>query len=323
MAVILAPWEDGAHYSASPLLSRGAAVNFAETNRRLGKSYWFKAYALRRFEKYGKRTLWVRRYGEDFSKAFCRAFLKTGHLRLFPEAMTTPEGVYLSGKLAIPFAAVSLCDSYRDCEDERIRGCVFDEATCRESRGRGYLKKEPELFLDLVESFTRGRARLFYLCNREHAINPHLDYWHMPRRAADFVGIDLAHGVAVDYRNVVSLLGTTGLDGVIRATTYGDRLAGVTRSVLSLRPRGAVYAYSLMCEGFAVDIYRHGAGLWAITTDSPGAVRYALTPAAGVRLVKDYRPALAGLRAAFLGGSIAYADDRARTVVSELYIPRL
>ena len=68
------------YYNALPILSYNGIINFILTNRNYGKTWAFKIRAWRRAYKYGKKTIWVRRFDNE-AKSAAQTFYRSKDLQ--------------------------------------------------------------------------------------------------------------------------------------------------------------------------------------------------------------------------------------------------
>ena len=68
------------YYSALSILSYNGILHFINSNRTLGKTWAFKIRAFKRGLKYGKKTIWVRRFKEE-AKECAESFYTSKNLQ--------------------------------------------------------------------------------------------------------------------------------------------------------------------------------------------------------------------------------------------------
>ena len=133
------------YYNALPILSYNGIINFILTNRNYGKTWAFKIRAWRRAYKYGKKTIWVRRFDNE-AKSAAQTFYRSKDLQRMLRGYTpydpkTKKGnvkqdgttfyIKRNGTWDWFLKIVKLSDStaMRSADDVKVDTIVFDEFT--------------------------------------------------------------------------------------------------------------------------------------------------------------------------------------------------
>lgn len=193
------------YYSALPILSYNGILHFINSNRTLGKTWAFKIRAFKRGLKYGKKTIWIRRFKEE-AKECAESFYSSKNLQkacgLIPYDNETNKGNFKQiGKTMfvkrrnkwVWFCKVvylSKSNAMRSADDVDVDTIVFDEYTTTPERYKRYRGNEVTDFIDLFFSAKREHVvKIFMLGNNEHIINPYFDYFKIPALSPEFEGI--------------------------------------------------------------------------------------------------------------------------------------
>lgn len=217
-------------YSYHNVLSRNAILNFIIGERGVGKSYGIKKYVIKRFLKYGKQFIYLRRYAteldesikdNEFFKDICKDECLKGHTYKI-----RGDKIYIDDKIcgyAIPLTKASI---YKSVPFPYVETIIFDEFLIDNTTYR-YLKDEPEKVLDLYETVSRLRenVRIFFLGNSISIVNPYFDYFNisMPYNSDIKVfkeGLILVNYIMNEkYRKVKE---QSKFGKLIKDTKYGD-----------------------------------------------------------------------------------------------------
>ena len=194
------------YYNALPILSYNGIINFILTNRNYGKTWAFKIRAWRRAYKYGKKTIWVRRFDNE-AKSAAQTFYRSKDLQRMLRGFTpydpkTKKGnvkqdgttfyIKRNGTWDWFLKIVKLSDStaMRSADDVKVDTIVFDEFTTTPDKYTRYRGNEVTAFIDLIVSAKREHiVRAYLLGNSESIVNPYFDYFNMPALPPNYEGV--------------------------------------------------------------------------------------------------------------------------------------
>lgn len=178
-------------YDRAPLLSHNKILNMVLSNRGGGKTFDFTRFAIDKFKKKKKQTMWVRRYTNELKgtdgkpgilddDAFFKAVIKEG---LYPDDKFEIKGNmgYINDEPAIWFVALSTSRGLKSMNFPDVDLIVFDEFLVTKGKS-SYLPNEVEIFLDLYETVNRMRddryaVRSVLLANNVTVVNPYFLYF--------------------------------------------------------------------------------------------------------------------------------------------------
>ncbi len=174
-------------YSPEKILSYNALLNIIIGERGVGKTYSFKTFAVKRFLNKGKQFAYIRRYDTDLEASvgntndnkFFEQIRKE-----FPNSefkITKSKKVrklYIDGKICGYALPLSSADSLKSSSYENVDIIIYDEFMLKEGSTQHYLRNEPEIILDLIETIGRLRdVRVFCLGNAISSTSPLMYYF--------------------------------------------------------------------------------------------------------------------------------------------------
>lgn len=174
-------------YSPEKILSYNALLNIIIGERGVGKTYSFKTFAVKRFLNKGKQFAYIRRYDTDLEASvgstndnkFFEQIRKE-----FPNSefkITKSKKVrklFIDGKLCGYALPLSAADSLKSSSYENVDIIIYDEFMLKEGSTQHYLRNEPEIILDLIETIGRLRdVRVFCLGNAISSTSPLMYYF--------------------------------------------------------------------------------------------------------------------------------------------------
>ena len=174
-------------YNPEKILSYNALLNIIIGERGVGKTYSFKTFAVKRFLNKGKQFAYIRRYDTDLEESvgntndnkFFEQIRKE-----FPNSefkITKSKKVrrlYIDGKICGYALPLSSADSLKSSSYENVDIIIYDEFMLKEGSTQHYLKNEPEIILDLIETIGRLRdIRVFCLGNAISSTSPLMYYF--------------------------------------------------------------------------------------------------------------------------------------------------
>lgn len=270
------------------LWSFNAIYNFVDTVRNTGKTTKCKAWAIARYLKHGKQTLWLRAFDEDINM-LKRDFIspKSGVYKILKQwgYNLTSENFEQEGRYIFYVDTKTkkrkgwifqLCPlgAAQSLKGNEIVNCdliVFDEYRLKPKKYSFYHGDMGKDFIDSVWSITRSHeARCILLGNLESAVNPIQDYFKIPVLPGDFEGYQTFKGgsIAVYQRLTVpdkiatsaymqrqqqALAGTAIYDYLFDGEIYGHDVSQIAKI-----PKGAKYLYGIDNCGQKISVWRAG-----------------------------------------------------------------
>ena len=174
-------------YNPERILSYNALLNIIIGERGVGKTYSFKTFAVKRFLNKGKQFAYIRRYDTDLE-----ASVGSSNDNKFFEQIRNefPESTFkiskskkvrkliIDNKICGYALPLSSADSLKSSSYENVDIIIYDEFMLKEGSSQHYLRNEPEIILDLIETIGRLRdIRVFCLGNAISSTSPLMYYF--------------------------------------------------------------------------------------------------------------------------------------------------
>lgn len=176
-------------YDYQKVLSYNALLNIIIGERGVGKTYGAKVFSVKRFLNKGKKFAYIRRYDTDLEASvgssndnkFFEQIKKE-----FPDSdfkITKKKKVralWIDGKICGYALPLSSADSLKSSSYEDVDIIIYDEFQLKDGTTQHYLKNEPEIILDLIETIGRLRdIRVFLLGNAISSSSPIMSYFEL------------------------------------------------------------------------------------------------------------------------------------------------
>ena len=196
-------------YNPERIISYNALLNIIIGERGVGKSYSFKTYAVKRFLNKGKQFAFIRRYDTDLEASVGSTNDNKFFEQIkneFPNStfkITKSKKVrklYIDNKIcgyALPLASA---DSLKSSSYENVDIIIYDEFMLKEGSSQHYLRNEPEIILDLIETIGRLRdIRVFCLGNAISSTCPVMSYFDLSLPYNTDIKLFKDNTIAVEY----------------------------------------------------------------------------------------------------------------------------
>ena len=176
-------------YNPDRMISYNALLNIVIGERGVGKTYGFKKYAIKRFLNKGKQFAYIRRYDTDLeasvgntndNKFFeqVRAEFPNSTFKICKSKKV--RKLYIDNKLCGYALPLSAADSLKSSSYENVDTILYDEFMLKEGSSQHYLRNEPEIILDLIETIGRLRdVRIYCLGNAISSTCPLMAYFDL------------------------------------------------------------------------------------------------------------------------------------------------
>lgn len=155
-------------------------INMVLGARGCGKSFGAKLKAVKKWEKKRKQFVYLRRTQEELKLVCKTLFADINSSGLVSDEVTYSNGCFLMGGEIIGYAmALSKAGNYKSASYPNVEIMIFDEFLVDE-KGR-YLKNEPKLLLDIIETVFRMRDefKVYMLSNSTTLNNPYVITWDL------------------------------------------------------------------------------------------------------------------------------------------------
>ena len=176
-------------YSPEKIISYNALLNLIIGERGVGKSYSMKTWAVKRFLNKGKQFAFIRRYDTDLDASIGSSNDNKFFEQIkneFPNStfkITKNKKVrklFIDDKLCGYALPLSAADSLKSSTYENVDIIIYDEFQLKEGSTQHYLKNEPEIILDIIETIGRLRdIRVYCLGNAISSTCPLMNYFNI------------------------------------------------------------------------------------------------------------------------------------------------
>lgn len=176
-------------YNPERIISYNALLNIIIGERGVGKTYGFKKFIVNRFLNKHKQFAYIRRYDTDLEASvgntndnkFFEQIRKE-----FPDSefkiskSKKVRKLYIDNKLCGYALPLSAADSLKSSSYENVDTIIYDEFMLKEGSSQHYLRNEPEIILDLIETIGRLRdIRIYCLGNAISSTCPLMAYFDL------------------------------------------------------------------------------------------------------------------------------------------------
>ena len=176
-------------YSYDKVLSYNAFLNILIGERGVGKTYGAKKYVINRFLKKNKQFVYIRRYETDLIESvgsssdnkFFEQIKNEFPDHKFEIHKTKKVRKLIIDKKVCGYALpLSSADSLKSSTYENVDTIIYDEFMLKEGSTQHYLRNEPEVILDLIETVARLRdVKIFLLGNAISSTAPIMAYFDL------------------------------------------------------------------------------------------------------------------------------------------------
>lgn len=246
------------YYETNTTTSHNKLMNFVIGTRGCGKTYGWKVRVIKDFLEKGEQAIWLRRYDNELH-GFQDTFV-ADVVHLFPETefLYKDHKLYINGKVAIFFQALSIAYKKKSASYPNVTRVLYDEFLI-ETKGVRYLTNEPEQLLSFLDTVIRNRENFRHfigLANSTSMINPFFMYFGLVRKA-DKKGCIKKDDMLVQIvknENFVDMRKKTRFGKLIQSTDYGsysldnEFLFDNTTFISNVDLKNAVYLFTFVCE---------------------------------------------------------------------------
>ena len=176
-------------YNPERIISFNALLNIVIGERGVGKTYGFKKFIVNRFLNKHKQFAYIRRYDTDLEASVGNTNDNKFFEQIrneFPNStfkITRSKKVrklYIDEKLCGYALPLSAADSLKSSSYENVDTIIYDEFMLKEGSSQHYLRNEPEIILDLIETIGRLRdIRIYCLGNAISSTCPLMAYFDL------------------------------------------------------------------------------------------------------------------------------------------------
>ena len=261
-------------YSPEKILSYNALLNLIIGNRGCGKTYGFKTFVVKRFLNKGKQFAYIRRYDTDLE-----ASVGTSQDNKFFEQIKNEfpnskfkitknkkvRKLYIDDKICGYALPLSAADSLKSSSYENVDVLIYDEFMLKEGTTQHYLKNEPEVILDLIETIGRLRdIRIFCLANAISSTCPLMSYFNVTLPYNSDIKTFKEGTIAVEYvqnEKYIEAKKSSRFGKLIDGTRYGkyaidNEFLLDSKSFIKKKDSNAKYYFMLIINGKNYGVWR-------------------------------------------------------------------
>ena len=197
------------YYSPERILSYNALLNLIIGERGVGKTYSFKTFAVKRFLNKGKQFAYIRRYDTDLEASVGSSNDNKFFEQIkneFPESTfkisksKKVRKLFIDNKICGYALPLSAADSLKSSSYENVDIIIYDEFMLKEGSTQHYLRNEPEIILDLIETIGRLRdIRVYCLGNAISSTCPLMSYFDLTLPYNTDIKLFKDNTIAVEY----------------------------------------------------------------------------------------------------------------------------
>lgn len=214
------------YYNSGLLLSRNAILNFVIASRGIGKSYEMKKVCIDDFLANGNQFIYLRRYKTELRKVG-NYFKDIEHE--YPNEKLVVEGnkFIINDKVAGWSVALSTAINEKSVSYPKVRTIVYEEFLLEDGGNITYIKNEPEMLLNFMDTVFRSRygVRCVCLSNSVSIINPFFTYLQLNVNPNKRFNHFKERGVVVEIPPSAEFSrerAKTPMGRLIQGTNYGD-----------------------------------------------------------------------------------------------------
>ena len=261
-------------YSPEKIISYNALLNIIIGERGVGKTYGFKRYAVKRFLNKHKQFAYIRRYDTDLEESVG----KTEDNKFFEQIKSEfPNStfkiskskkvrrLYIDNKICGYALPLSSADSLKSSTYENVDTIIYDEFMLKEGSSQHYLRNEPEIILDLIETIGRLRdIRIFCLGNAISSTAPLMSYFDVSLPYNTDIKLFKEGTIAVEYiknEKYREVKKASRFGKLIEGTKYGkyaidNEFLTDSKSFIRKKDKNAKFYFILYVNGKSYGIWR-------------------------------------------------------------------
>lgn len=176
-------------YNYDKVLSYNAFLNIIIGERGVGKTYGAKKYVINRWLKKHKQFVYIRRYETDLEASvgstndnkFFEQVINEFPNHEFKITKSKKVRKLIMDNQVIGYALpLSSADSLKSSSYDNVDTIIYDEFMLKEGSSQHYLRNEPEIILDIIETIGRLKdVKIFLLGNAISSTAPIMSYFNV------------------------------------------------------------------------------------------------------------------------------------------------
>lgn len=262
------------YYNPERIISFNALLNLIIGERGVGKTYGFKKYVVKRFLNKNKQFAYIRRYETDLDESVGRTEDNKFFEQIkkeFPNSTfkisksKKVRRLYIDNKLCGYALPLSAADSLKSSTYENVDTIIYDEFMLKEGSTQHYLRNEPEIILDLIETIGRLRdIRVYCLANAISSTCPLMVYFDLTLPYNTDIKVFKEGTIAVEYiknERYREVKKASRFGKLIDGTKYGkyaidNEFLTDSKAFIKKKDNNAKFYFILYVNGKAYGIWR-------------------------------------------------------------------
>ena len=261
-------------YNPDRIISYNALLNIIIGERGVGKTYGMKTRAVRRFLNKGKQFAYIRRYDTDLeasvgtsqdNKFFEQIRKEFPNSEFKISKNKKVRKLFIDGKICGYALPLSAADSLKSSSYENVDMIIYDEFMLKEGSTQHYLKNEPEIILDLIETIGRLRdIRIYCLGNAISSTSPLMSYFDLTLPYNTDIKLFKDGTIAVEYiknEKYREVKKASRFGKLIEGTKYGkyaidNEFLSDSKSFIKKKDKNAKFYFILIVNGTHYGVWR-------------------------------------------------------------------
>lgn len=262
------------YYNPERIISFNALLNLIIGERGVGKTYSFKTWAVKRFLNKNKQFAYIRRYDTDLDASIGSSNDNKFFEQIkneFPDCTfkisksKKVRKLYINDKICGYALPLSAADSLKSSTYENVDIIIYDEFMLKSGSSQHYLRNEPEIILDLIETIGRLRdIRIFCLGNAISSTCPLMSYFDVSLPYKTDIKLFKDGTIAIEYiknEKYREVKKASRFGKLIEGTKYGkyaidNEFLTDSKAFIKKKDKNAKFYFILYVNGRTYGIWR-------------------------------------------------------------------
>ena len=261
-------------YNPERIISFNALLNLIIGERGVGKTYSFKTWAVKRFLNKNKQFAYIRRYDTDLDASIGSSNDNKFFEQIkneFPDCTfkisksKKVRKLYINDKICGYALPLSAADSLKSSTYENVDIIIYDEFMLKSGSSQHYLRNEPEIILDLIETIGRLRdIRIFCLGNAISSTCPLMSYFDVSLPYKTDIKLFKDGTIAIEYiknEKYREVKKASRFGKLIEGTKYGkyaidNEFISDSKSFIRKKDKNAKFYFIIYVNGKEYGVWR-------------------------------------------------------------------
>ena len=260
--------------------------------RGCGKTYGVKKRVVKNFVKKSRKFIYLFRNENKMKRVLATSnlFSDINNDMIFDEEIECKsKGAYYGEEHMGYFIPLSMALDYKSASFADVDTIIFDEFLIEENQSGNYIRREPELLQNLIDTVFRNRSdmEIFLLGNATTIYNPYALYYHVDKPYYSNVAVSKDRKAMIylaQDEQFIEFRKTTSVGQLVDGTAYGDfalynNFQAEKEGFICKKPK-CNYLCTILYDDFKLGIWisnKHGL-IWVSEDVDPSSKNvYALT----------------------------------------------